>query len=180
MQPIHYRLSFAACGALLIIATAPHQYFFYNYLRGMVVLIGLVLGYRAWRTKQHSWFLLSATCIILFNSWFKVEFPKPVWIPIDLIVGLLLFAAGYLLGKPFKIFPTKVDGDEIIDIASVTVPDLDRTEILEYEPNDASRVGATVLIFVIFLIFYSMAGMDPIGTGCLSWVQDQNGGFCDG
>jgi hypothetical protein len=182
MQPIHYRLSFAAIGLLLLLAIANLDFFFYNFLRAIVSIGGGLLIFRALRTKQFAWCGAGVPSIVLFNHWFGFEFPKATWIPIDFVFGILFLGAAIYLGKPFKlrlVEPEEIDDDTWMDAYDKGII-LTPQSTLEDEINDFEVWKAIAIVAGVLLFCFGMWGIAPSPGSCPNYVQDSRGGYCEG
>jgi hypothetical protein len=81
------------CGLLLILAIAKLPIGYYTILRILVTISACAIAILEFKNKLNVWVIVFGLIAILFNPIIPVYFHhKSVWIPIDLICGILFFA----------------------------------------------------------------------------------------
>ena len=99
-----------ACAIVLLIATFPFDSFYYKFLRVFVFIGALVMIYRSYKTPFQ--FLSFALIAYLFNPIIPIYlFQKLIWIPVDIICGLIFLSCTMDIKKkkkkPFIPYTTK-------------------------------------------------------------------------
>lgn len=83
-------------GAMLLAASAFHfPYGYYTLLRLVVCVCGGIIAFQAW-PKRALWTFLFGFVALLFNPIVKVGLDRDTWVPIDVAVGVLFVAHGFL------------------------------------------------------------------------------------
>ena len=93
---------FVFCAACCFIALLKLPIGYYTFLRIVVSLGSLVAIYNFQRVKNHSWLIIFAIILILFNPLFPIYLhKKSIWMSLDVIVGVLfLLLALFMKAKP--------------------------------------------------------------------------------
>ncbi|WP_074673617.1 DUF6804 family protein [Maribacter dokdonensis] len=92
------------CAIVLLIAIFPFDSFYYKFLRVFVFLGALVMAYHSYKTPFR---LLTFVLIAyLFNPIFPIYlFQKLIWVPVDIISGLLFLMATVQIKKKKPFIP---------------------------------------------------------------------------
>jgi hypothetical protein len=72
---------------LFLIAALPMPSVYYMFMRVFVTLLFIILAIRAKREGIPALYWLMVSLAILFNPLFAITLPRPVWIPIDLMLA---------------------------------------------------------------------------------------------
>lgn len=92
-RPLLIPLLIAGILALVGIANLPYGY--YEFLRWILSVAGVLLAIFSWKANQKGWLLLSIPVFILWFPPFQIFMDKSAWVVLDLIVGVALILAGY-------------------------------------------------------------------------------------
>lgn len=91
---------------------------YYTFLRIIVFGVSLIIILNEFRNRNF-WFIAFLLILILFNPFFPVYlYLKPIWVVIDIIVGLLLLLYFYTLAPPKK----KPETQEITETENKNTP----------------------------------------------------------
>jgi MFS superfamily sulfate permease-like transporter len=94
-----YKWIFIVTGALLLLAIADMPWGYYQAIRWIVVLAGILLVLRALEVKQSGWTILGGLSTVFFFPPFGVSFEKEIWALFDLAFGVAFILAGTLMRK---------------------------------------------------------------------------------
>ena len=86
-------------GILLLLAIADMPWGFYQLLRWVVVVAGVLLIVRSLKVKQTGWTILGGLAILFFFPPFGVSFEKDVWAFFDFAFGIAFVSAGLTIKK---------------------------------------------------------------------------------
>ena len=86
-------------GILLLLAIADMPWGFYQLLRWVVVVAGVLLIVRSLKVEQTGWTILGGLAILFFFPPFGVSFEKDVWAFFDFAFGIAFISAGLTFKK---------------------------------------------------------------------------------
>jgi predicted membrane protein len=87
---IIYRTLFSFCALCCFIAVLPLPLFYYSLLRIIIFLAAGIVVYYFGRQKEFHWVIVFGIILILFNPILPVRlYLKSIWIPIDIVTGIL-------------------------------------------------------------------------------------------
>lgn len=102
---IVYKTFFIFCALCCFAAILPLPIFYYTFLRVIVFIAAAITVYLFGRQKEFKWLAVFAAVLILFNPIIPVHFYlKSIWIPIDLVTGIL-FLLILFIGKKAQEIP---------------------------------------------------------------------------
>lgn len=79
---------------MAILAILPWPYVYYQLLRWIIFISGIVVSYGFYKSHLQGWMLVFGAITILFNPIFPVYlYQKSYWIGIDLIIGIIFLNA---------------------------------------------------------------------------------------
>lgn len=111
-----YLIIIAALSCFIGVLNLPIGY--YTFLRIIVSVIALIIIINEYNNRQRFWFIIFFLILILFNPVVPVYFhSKPIWIVIDIIVGLFLLIY-FISLRPKK----KANEPKAIDIQHEEIP----------------------------------------------------------
>ncbi|SDI70707.1 DUF6804 family protein [Chryseobacterium jejuense] len=94
-------LTFCALCCFAAIFILPIQY--YTFLRILVSIGALLVLYNTLNSKQHYFSITFLVILILFNPVFPIYlYRKNIWIPLDIITGILFLLIGFVEKKEHK------------------------------------------------------------------------------
>jgi hypothetical protein len=99
LNPIFYRASFITTAGLLLLAIGEMPWGYYQTLRWLVPISGVLVIVRAMQTKLQAWVVLGALAIIFFFPMFGVYLDKTTWAWFDLAFAASFIVAAITLGK---------------------------------------------------------------------------------
>lgn len=95
---------FVFCGICCFMALANWPMAYYTFLQIMVSLGALAAIYHFLIQKDHWWAIIFGIILFLFNPILPIHlYRKSLWMPLDIIVGLLFYALAFLKKKEIKI-----------------------------------------------------------------------------
>ncbi|MDP9956976.1 putative membrane protein [Epilithonimonas hungarica] len=87
---IIYKSLFSACALCCFIAVLPLPLLYYTFLRIVVFIAAGIVVYYFGRQKEFHWVIVFGIILILFNPIIPIHFYlKSIWIPIDIVTGIL-------------------------------------------------------------------------------------------
>jgi len=87
---IIYKALFTFCALCCFAAVLPLQISYYTFLRIIVFIAAAITVYHFVRQKEYKWVVVFGIVLILFNPIIPVHFYlKSIWIPIDIVTGIL-------------------------------------------------------------------------------------------
>ena len=99
MSATTYRAIFIGAGVLLLIAIGDMPWGYYQLLRWLVVVAGVLLIVRALQVSQSGWAVLGGLSVVFFFPPFGVSFEKEIWAVLDFMFGVAFILSGFLLKK---------------------------------------------------------------------------------
>jgi hypothetical protein len=84
---------------LLILGAAPMPYGYYTLLRLVGTGVFAVAMSIAYKQKKNTLSWLYGFAMLLFNPFFRVHFPKPIWAILDVLAGVLLLVTQRVLSN---------------------------------------------------------------------------------
>lgn len=94
-----YRTSFFTTAGLLLLAIGEMPYGFYEALRLLVPIAGVLVVLRSVKERRHGWVVLGALSIVFFLPVFGVYLDKQTWAWFDAAFAISYIAAAVHLGK---------------------------------------------------------------------------------
>ncbi len=84
------KILFTFCALCCFIAILPLPLFYYTLLRIIVFIASGIVVYYFGRQKEFHWVIVFGIILILFNPIFPIHlYLKSIWIPIDIVTGIL-------------------------------------------------------------------------------------------
>jgi hypothetical protein len=77
--------------AILFIALLELPYGFYTFLRIVVTIVAILSAITSFRNNINGWGIIFILVGILFNPIIPIYLDKGIWMPIDIVVGVLFF-----------------------------------------------------------------------------------------
>lgn len=99
-RPLLIPLLIAGVLSLVGIANLPYGY--YEFLRWILSVAGVLLAIFSWKANQKGWLLLAIPVFILWFPPFQIFMDKSAWAVLDLIAGLALIWAGFSIKSSDK------------------------------------------------------------------------------
>ncbi len=94
------KILFTFCALCCFIAILPLPLLYYTFLRVIVFIAAGVVVYYYGRQKEYRWVVVFGVILILFNPIVPVHFYlKSIWIPIDIITGILFLLLIFIKKK---------------------------------------------------------------------------------
>lgn len=87
---IIYKTFFSFCALSCFIAVFPLPLPYYTFLRIVVFIASGIVIYHFGRQKELKWVIVFGVLLIIFNPIIPIHFYlKSIWIPIDIVTGIL-------------------------------------------------------------------------------------------
>ncbi|WP_312767193.1 DUF6804 family protein [Epilithonimonas sp.] len=87
---IIYKTFFSFCALCCFFAILPLPLLYYTFLRIIVFIASGIVIYYFGRQKEYHWVIVFGIILILFNPIFPIHlYFKSIWIPIDIVTGIL-------------------------------------------------------------------------------------------
>lgn len=97
---IIYKTLFTFCALCCFIAVLPLPLFYYTFLRIIVFIVSGIVVYYFGRQKEFQWVIVFGIIWILFNPIFPIHlYLKSIWIPIDIVTGILFLLLVFIKKK---------------------------------------------------------------------------------
>ena len=84
---------------MLLIAIGDMPWGYYELLRWVVVVAGVLLIVRSLKVEKSAWAILGGLAILFFFPPFGISLEKEIWVLFDLAFGIGFIAAGLALKK---------------------------------------------------------------------------------
>ena|SRR6218665_656239 len=98
---IIYKTFFSFCALSCFIAVLPLPLPYYTFLRIIVFVAATIAVYHFGRQKEIHWVIVFGIILILFNPIFPIHlYRKSIWIPIDIVTGILFLLLIFIRRKP--------------------------------------------------------------------------------
>ena len=95
---------FTFCALCCFAAVFPLPIFYYTFLRVVVFIAAAITVYHFERQKEFKWIVIFGTVLILFNPIIPIHFYlKSIWIPIDIMTGILFLFLIFIRKKAKEI-----------------------------------------------------------------------------
>lgn len=97
---IIYKTLFTFCALSCFVAVLPLPILYYRFLRIIVFVSSAITVYHFGRQKEFKWLAVFGTVMILLNPIIQVHFYlKSIWIPIDIVTGILFLLLIFIRKK---------------------------------------------------------------------------------
>jgi hypothetical protein len=97
---IIYKALFTFCALCCFAAVLPLPISYYTFLRIIVFTAAAITVYHFGRQKEFKWVVVFGIVLILFNPIIPVHFYlKSIWIPIDIVTGILFLLLIFIRKK---------------------------------------------------------------------------------
>lgn len=97
---IIYKTFFTFCALCCFIAVLPLPILYYTFLRIIVFIASGIVVYYFGKQKEFNWVFIFGMILILFNPIIPIHFYlKSIWIPIDIITGILFLLLIFIRRK---------------------------------------------------------------------------------
>ena len=97
---IIYKTFFTFCALCCFIAVLPLPLLYYTFLRIIVFIASGIVVYYFGKQKEFNWVFIFGMILILFNPIIPIHFYlKSIWIPIDIITGILFLLLIFIRRK---------------------------------------------------------------------------------
>ena len=97
---IIYKTLFTFCALSCFAAVLPLPLFYYTFLRILVFVASSITVYYFGRQKEFRWVVIFGIVLILFNPIIPIHFyRKSLWIPIDIVTGILFLLLVFIKRK---------------------------------------------------------------------------------
>ncbi len=97
---IVYKTFFTFCALCCFIAVLPLPILYYTFLRIIVFIASGIVVYYFGKQKEFNWVFIFGMILILFNPIIPIHFYlKSIWIPIDIITGILFLLLIFIRRK---------------------------------------------------------------------------------
>jgi len=106
---IVYKAIFTFCALCCFAAVFPLPIFYYTFLRVVVFIAAAITVYHFGRQKEFKWIVIFGTVLILFNPIIPIHFYlKSIWIPIDMMTGILFLFLIFIRKKTKEIMQESI------------------------------------------------------------------------
>jgi hypothetical protein len=99
MSTSTYTSIFVGAGIMLLIAIGDMPWGYYELLRWVAVVAGVLLIVRSLKVEKSAWAILGGLAVLFFFPPFGISFEKEVWALFDLAFGIGFITAGLVLRK---------------------------------------------------------------------------------
>lgn len=97
---IIYKTFFTFCALSCFVAVFPLPLIYYTFLRIIVFVASAITVYYFGKQKEFKWVMIFGIVLILFNPIIPIHFyRKSVWIPIDIVTGILFLLLIFIKRK---------------------------------------------------------------------------------
>lgn len=97
---IIYKTFFTFCALCCFVAILPLPLFCYTFLRVIVFIASGIVVYHFGRQKEFHWVIVFGIILILFNPILPIHlYFKSIWIPIDIVTGILFLLLVFIKKK---------------------------------------------------------------------------------
>ena len=91
--------SAVAAGVMLLLATGPWPYGYYQLLRFVVCGVGAYFAYTAYQWGKLWAVWVFGIIAVLFNPFVPNHLPQELWIPIDVMCWAVFIVSGFAISK---------------------------------------------------------------------------------
>lgn len=97
---IVYKTFFSFCALCCFVAVLPLSISYYTFLRVIVFIASGIAVYHFGKQKKYHWIIIFGVILVLFNPIIPVHFYlKSIWIPIDIVTGILFLLLIFIRKK---------------------------------------------------------------------------------